>query len=272
MAASKNQDREAREARDRLKRYNARQAVHAHQVSRRRRDNIIAVVGIVVIAALAAVTQIFYFSAGPGAPTAAPSSSASPSSSAAPTPVASANVGDVPPVSVAQNRTWTGQLTLNTTKLGISLDGKDAPQAVASVVNDIENKYYEGKICHRLLSDSSSGFIQCGSQDGTGNDTGYGFGPIENAPASQVYKAGTIAMARIPGNAYSNGHQFFIVFKDTTLPNDTAGGYTVVGTVTSGLAALEKNITDKGIDTSTAGDDGSGKPAVPTEITSVSIK
>jgi peptidyl-prolyl cis-trans isomerase B (cyclophilin B) len=273
VAASKNQGREAREARERLKRYNARQAVHTHQVSRRRRDNIIAVVGVVVIAALAAVTQIFYFSAGPGKPTAAPSASASASPTATPTPAATANVGDVPAASVSENRTWTGDLTLNATKLGISLDGKAAPQAVASVVTDITDGYYDGKTCHRLLSSDSAGFIQCGSEDGTGaSETDYSFGPIENAPADGVYKAGTIAMARLGDAAYSNGHQFFILFKDTTLPADSAGGYSVVGTVTSGLADLEKNITDHGIVPASAASDGSGTPAVTTAITAATIK
>lgn len=276
MAASKNSGREAREARERLARYNARQTLHTHQISRRRRDNIIAIVGVVVIAALAAVTQIFYFSAGPGAPTAAPSASASASATATPTPTptpaATANVGDVPSASVSKHRTWTGSMTLNSTKLGISLDGKDAPQAAASVINDIKTGYYTGKTCHRLLTSDSAGFLQCGSEDGTGSDTGYSFGPIENAPSDGVYKAGVIAMARIGDNAYSNGHQFFILFKDTTLPADTAGGYTVVGKVTSGLADLEKNITDKGIDTANASTDGSGPPAVATKITAVTIK
>ena len=42
-------------------------------------------------------------------------------------------------------------------------------------------------------------------------------------------------MARTSGNANGNGTQFFIVYKDTVIPADAAGGYTVVGKVTSGL-------------------------------------
>jgi peptidyl-prolyl cis-trans isomerase B (cyclophilin B) len=86
VAPSKNSEREAREARDRLRRYNARQAVHAHQVTRRRRDNIIAVAGVLLVVGLATVTQVFYFTAGPGLPKPkpSPSSSTAPSSSIAP--------------------------------------------------------------------------------------------------------------------------------------------------------------------------------------------
>ena len=54
-------------------------------------------------------------------------------------------------------------------------------------------------------------------------------------------------MARAGGDAYSNGHQFFICFVDTTLPTDAAGGYTVVGTVTSGLDQLKSQIVAGGI-------------------------
>ena len=64
--ASKNQDRAAREARERLKAYQARQTVHEHATKRRFRDNVIAIVGVVVIAALSTATMIFYFSGGPG--------------------------------------------------------------------------------------------------------------------------------------------------------------------------------------------------------------
>src|SRR3982751_3950113 len=68
VAPSKNTEREAREARDRLRRYNARQEVHSTQVKRRKRDNLFGIGAVVVIAALATVTQIFYFNGGPGTP------------------------------------------------------------------------------------------------------------------------------------------------------------------------------------------------------------
>ena len=77
MAPSKNAERDAREARDRLRRYNARRTVHAHQVKRRRRDNILAILGVVVVVAIATITQVFYFTAGPGLPTPSPTPSAS---------------------------------------------------------------------------------------------------------------------------------------------------------------------------------------------------
>jgi peptidyl-prolyl cis-trans isomerase B (cyclophilin B) len=262
VATSKNQEREAREARDRLKLYNARQGVHDHQVKRRRRDNIIAGLGALVVIALATGTQVFYFSAGPGMPEATPSASATPAAEGT-------NVGDVPDADTAEGRTWTGDLTLNDIPLGISLDGALAPQAVASLIGDIQNGYFVGKTCHRLVDNDGFKVLQCGSVDGTGaSDPSYSFGPIENAPADNAYPTGTIAMARAGDDAYSNGHQFFIVFGDTTIPSDSAGGYTVVGTVTSGLDQLQTGIIDGGI----ADGAEDGAPVVPTTITAATIQ
>jgi len=110
--------------------------------------------------------------------------------------------------------------------------------------------------------------LQCGSLDGAGGtDPEYSFGPIENAPADDVYPQGTIAMARAD-SAYSNGHQFFIVYGDTTIPANAAGGYTVIGTVTSGLDALQSGVAAGGV-VDGASD---GAPVVAATITSATIQ
>jgi peptidyl-prolyl cis-trans isomerase B (cyclophilin B) len=75
-------------------------------------------------------------------------------------------------------------------------------------------------------------------------------------------------MARIGNDAESIGSQFFLVYEDTTIPSDSAGGYTVVGRVTSGLDELKSGITDAG----TADDSSDGAPAVPTTITAFSVQ
>jgi peptidyl-prolyl cis-trans isomerase B (cyclophilin B) len=78
-------------------------------------------------------------------------------------------------------------------------------------------------------------------------------------------------MARAGDDAYSNGHQFFIVTADTTLGSDSAGGYTIVGTVTSGLQDLIDQVTSQGI--AEIGADGlTGTPVVPTTITKVTLQ
>ncbi len=266
MAPSKSTEREAREARERLRRYNARQTVHEDGRKRRTRDNIIALVGVLAIVALVTGAQLFYFNGGPGTP--APVATATPEPTTTATPEGQ-NVGDVPDPSVAENRNWTGELTLNEVALGFTLNGALAPQAVASFATDAQGDYYIGKSCHRLVSTETAGLIQCGSLDGTGaSDPDYSFGPLENTAANGIYPAGTIAMARSGNDAYSNGRQFFIVFADATLPDDTVGGYTIIGTVTSGLDELKASIADAGVVDGGA----DGAPVVATSITGLTIQ
>ncbi|MGH1550922.1 peptidylprolyl isomerase [Leifsonia poae] len=256
--APKQNDRDARLARERLRAYQARQTVHVHKAKRRRRDNWVAGIAAIVIVALAVGTQLLYFSAGPGA--AKSSSSAQPS--------ASSSAATVPPKSLAEDRTWTGTMTINGIPLGVSLDGAKAPQAVASTVSLVQKKFYDGLTCHRL---TNGGFyvLQCGDPQGNGQGgPGYSYGPVENAPADNVYKAGTIAMARQSNNAESQGSQFFIVYEDTTIPSDDAGGYTVIGQVTSGLDQLKTQVADKGVE----GGGSDGKPAVPTTIDTFTLQ
>lgn len=260
MASSNKQQRESREAQRRLKVYEARQQLNATQAKRRVRDNIVAIVGVALVAGLAGFTQFFYFTSGPGAPTPSPSASA----------VADGQNVGAPDADLSEDRVWTGDITFNDTVVGISLDGTVAPQAVAGFVQDVSTSYYPGKNCHRLAADLS--FLQCGSVDGVGGpDPSFSYGPVENAPADNVYPAGTIAMARQSNNAYSQGHQFFVVLTDTTLGSDTAGGYTIVGTVTSGLDALKALVAD-GVEPSTAGADGSGAPRVSIQITGFTLQ
>jgi len=218
-------DRQAREERARLRTYQARQEVHVRKQRRRTRDNVIAVVSVVIVLALATAAQLFYFSGGPGTPEAEPT--AEPSATPTPTAPPGENQGDVPSADIAEGRTWTGTLTLNDIPLGVELDGAAAPQAVSSEISLIQSGFYDGTSCHRLTKDNIW-VLQCGDPagDGTGGP-GYSYGPVENAPADSLYPAGTIAMARQQQNGYSNGSQFFIVYEDTTLTPDEAGGYTV---------------------------------------------
>ena len=266
MAPSNKQDREARETRARVRGYQARRAVHEHQVKRRARDNVIAASALVVVLVLAVCAQLFFFNGGPGTPDA--EASATPTATPSGTPEAGANTGDVPSADLAENRTWTGEMTLNSVPLGIELDGAAAPQAVSSTISLIQSGFYQDVSCHRL---TNGGFfvLQCGDPSGNGSGgPGYNYGPIENAPEDGVYPAGTIAMARQSGNAYTNGSQFFVVYDDTTIPADAAGGYSVIGKVTSGLDELKAQITDAGV----ADGSSDGTPAVPTTITSVTIQ
>lgn len=248
-----------REAQERLRRYQARQTVHETRIARRKRDNLVAILALVVVAALATTAQVVYFTSGPGAP--------EPVASARPEP--STTAAAAPDPALSENRAWTGELTLNdTVTLGYTLDGLAAPQAVASFVTLVQDGFYDGLTCHRLTTEGIF-VLQCGDPngDGTGGPD-YRFGPIENAPADGVYPTGVIAMARQSGDGASMGSQFFIVYDDSTIPADAAGGYTVLGYVTSGLEDLLSEIVAPGVE----GGAPDGAPAVATTITGITIQ
>lgn len=142
-----------------------------------------------------------------------------------------------PPAQDAEDRQWSVTITTNRGPIEMTLDGQAAPQAVANFVRLAGDGFYDGTACHRLLPES---LLQCGdpTATGSGDYPGYQFGPIENAPEDDLYPAGTLAMARMPGDGESMGSQFFMVFADVTLPSDAAGGYTVFGSVDEGLDIL----------------------------------
>ncbi|MGV8968044.1 MAG: peptidylprolyl isomerase [Cellulomonas sp.] len=181
---------------------------------------------------------------------------------AASTPTATSTATfTLPDPSTAQARTWTGTITTNVGDIGVELDGAAAPQAVASFVSLASQGFFDNTPCHRLATGIK--VLQCGDPTGQGDGgPGYNFGPIENAPVDNVYPAGTIAMARVANDGTSMGSQFFLVYEDTTIPADSAGGYTVFGHVTSGLDVV-KAVADAGVQ-------GGGTDGPPT--TSVTIQ
>ncbi|MFD7022687.1 peptidylprolyl isomerase [Promicromonospora sukumoe] len=169
---------------------------------------------------------------------------------------------------VAEDRTWTVSLQAcsgdTTADIELELDGAAAPQAVASFVTLAQGGYFDGTGCHRLTTQGIF-VLQCGDPTYTGSGSpGYDFGPVENAPADDVYPAGTVAMARRGGDANSMGSQFFLVYEDSTIPSDAAGGYTVFGTITSGLDFVQA-VADAGA----AGGAPDGEPANPVTIEGV---
>jgi peptidyl-prolyl cis-trans isomerase B (cyclophilin B) len=144
----------------------------------------------------------------------------------------SATAADVPEASA----TAAGQITFSTNygDIVVRTDAR-APRTVAGQSTLAGDGYFDGTICHRVVT-SGIYVLQCGDPTGTGTGGPDYTLPDENLPASEPdnYPAGTVAMANAgPGTA---GSQFFIVYKDTSLPP----GYTIWGEVTEGLAAVAK--------------------------------
>src|SRR4051794_12280991 len=87
-----------------------------------------------------------------------------PDASATSNPTASS--GTVPDPSLAENRTWTGDMSLTQGDLSIELDGANAPQAVANFVTLADKGFFDQTKCHRLTTDGIY-VLQCGDPEGT---------------------------------------------------------------------------------------------------------
>ena len=245
----------ANAAAERLESFQAKQTLETAKASRRKSDNRLAVMFGVGAVALALVGQFAYFSFGPGVAT----------ETAEAPPVENSEL--VPDIAIAESRLWTGSMNVGEATLELELDGINAPQAVANFVSLSQSGFYEGVSCHRLVTDGIY-VLQCGDPDGTGGGgPGYNFGPIENAPADNSYVTGSLAMARVGGNGSSMGSQFFIVYQDSTIPSDDAGGYTIFGKITAGLDGLEPVIS-AGVE----GGASDGPPALETRLSTIELR
>ncbi len=102
--------------------------------------------------------------------------------------------------------------------------------------------------------------LQCGDPTGTGSGgPGYKFND-ENLTGA-TYPQGTVAMANAGPN--TNGSQFFLVYKNTTL----APSYTPFGRIVGGL-----NVIQKVAAAGTTNGTGDGHPKDKVVIDSVTIK
>lgn len=248
---------------DQLSAFKAKQELIAKRTEIVKKDNRLVLIASAVAIVLAVVSQAIYFNFGPGV---------SQNKQALPTETETAapeNSDQVPSPDLAEGRTWVGSMNLNDAQIGFELDGALAPQAVANFVSLANSGFYEGISCHRLTTkEYGIEVLQCGDPNGDGSGgPGYNWGPIENAPADDIYKEGVLAMARQGSNGSSMGSQFFIVYADSQIPSDSAGGYTVFGKVTSGLDAV-KAIAEKG----TEDGSGNGRPLEPVTMTSVAVE
>lgn len=155
--------------------------------------------------------------------------------------------------------TVTATLTMNIGTVVLSLDGAKAPCATTSFVSLARQGFYNDTTCHRILSvtpPDTAAFAQCGDPTGTGTG-GAGYQYAEENLDGATYPRGTVAMAKTqaPG---STGSQFFLVTGDFQLQPE----YTVLGTITSGLEALDTALA-KGTQP------GTEMPLEPIDITSV---
>lgn len=267
-------EQERAKARRRHQKLEARAAERARIAARNRQAAIVAAVVVVVVAAMVLLTTTLNNHSTP----ATAASTRATTATTAPTPSAKASVAGcttppagptaiktrgLPDQKTAAGKHFTAVVTTNCGPITLSLDGTKAPQTVASFVALAKSGYFAASPCHRLTT-AGIYVLQCGDPlGGRGTGPGYSYG-IENAPKDGKYPTGTLAMART-SDPHSNADQFFIVYKDSTLPTD-GGGYSIFGTVTGGM-----DIVDKIAAAGASGGTGDGAPNAPISILSVAV-
>ena len=139
------------------------------------------------------------------------------------------------------------KLQTNCGTIVIETFAKAAPVTITVMSQLAKSGYFDQTLCHRLTTEGIF-VLQCGDPTATGSG-----GPTfryrdENLPLASEnnYPEGSVAMANSGPN--TNGSQFFLVFKDTTLgPN-----YTLWGKIVSGLEIVkyiaQGGVKDGGVD------------------------
>ena len=291
MAGKKDRDR--KRARERYERQ------RQDRMQRRRKIRQRTGIGVAVVLVLGLAVGLPLALLG-GSPKASPKPTTSHSASASPSTSASASASAIaepahhctytasgtaarkvslPTATPDYNGTYTATINTNLGKIDINLLNSKATCTVNSFIHLASAGFWDNSQCHRVTTQGGLYVLQCGDpyakatskltcassvgSPGTGGP-GYEFAS-ENLTAA-TYKAGTLAMANT-GSANSNGSQFFLVYKNTTLqPN-----YTPFGTITSGLDILQK-VAKAGITCEYSSDPGDGAPKEKVIIDSVTIK
>jgi peptidyl-prolyl cis-trans isomerase B (cyclophilin B) len=294
-------ERERRRARERYEQQREVQFARRHKIRQRLG---IGLAVVCVLALIGGVTALLATGGKPAAkpkasasasPSASTSASATTSAAAVAEPAthcayttsgvaAAAKKVSVPPTAPNYKAAYTAAIHTNLGTIDMNLLNSKATCTVNSFVHLATAGYFNASQCHRLVNSGGLYLLQCGdptaktstkltcseasNAPGSGGP-GYEFAS-ENLPTGASssgtvsYNAGTVAMAN-GGTSTSNGSQFFLVFKDTTL----GPTYTPFATITSGLDILQK-VANAG--TSCTYSSGGGAPKEKVIINSVTIK
>jgi len=251
-------ERQRKLARERYQRQLVRQA----QRARRTRQWSIALIAVVVVAGLS-VGGVFLAgqSTGSAKPKASVSTTAHCTYTANPPAARKVNF---PPTTASKLASYQATITTNRGPIVIDLLNSKAPCTVNSFVSLADQDFYNVTPCPRLSTSGGLYMLQCGDPTGKGTGgPGYEFAS-ENLTGA-TYPAGTLAMANT-GAPDSNGSQFFLVYKNTSLPPD----YTPFGKIVNGLNILQ-NVGNHGYGPP-LNPAGGGAPKEKVEIESVTIK
>lgn len=281
-------ERQRRRAREHYERQRAKRIARQRKIRKWTLTGLI----IAMVGGLAAGLSLTFIGGGTPKASAKPTASATATPSASPTAstiaepahhctyTSSAAAGQHPSLPLATPdwaAAYTATINTNRGPIVIKLANSTATCAVNSFVHLAQTNFWNSTQCHRVSDAGGLYMLQCGDPTAkasatlacTGNKNVAGSGgPSYTFPDESLkgatYPAGTLAMANSGPN--TNGSQFFLVFKNTSLP----ASYTPFGTITSGLAILQ-NVGKAGT-TCTYPGAGGGVPKEKVIINSVSIK
>ena len=279
MAGSK--ERQRQRARERHER---QQEEHRQRQRQLRKRLSIGAVVVLVLGLAAGLALVFAGGSTPAAkskPKATASASATSSASSVAEPAhhctyttTGSGKPSMPTASPDYNASYTATINTNLGKIGISLLNSKATCTVNSFAHLAETNFFNNTQCWRVSNSSGLYLLQCGDPTATAKSKlscssstlgsgGPGYKFADENLTGATYPAGTVAMAT--GGANTNGSQFFLVFKNTTLP----ASYTPFGKITSGLDILQ-NVAKAG--TSCTIQAGGGVPKEKVIINSVTVK
>ena len=279
MAGSK--ERQRQRARERHERQ--RKEHRQRQQQLRKRLSIGAVV-VLVLGLAAGLSLLFVGGSTPAAkskPKATASASATSSASSVAEPAhhctyttTGSGKPSMPTASPDYNAGYTATINTNLGKIGITLLNSQATCTVNSFTHLAATNFFNNTQCWRVSNSGGLYLLQCGDPTATATSKlscssstlgsgGPGYQFADENLKGATYPAGTVAMAS--GGANTNGSQFFLVFKNTSLP----ASYTPFGKITSGLDILQ-NVAKAG--TSCTISAGGGVPKEKVIINSVTVK
>jgi cyclophilin family peptidyl-prolyl cis-trans isomerase len=135
---------------------------------------------------------------------------------------------EMQPFCIDVTKSYTAEIVTNFGPITVELLPGTAPQNVNNFVMLARFKYFDGTVCHRVLTDF---VVQCGDPQGDGFG-GPGYTIPDELPLPGEYQVGSLAMANT-GAPDSAGSQFFII----TGPDGAAlpPQYSLFGQVVGGL-------------------------------------
>ena len=184
-----------------------------------------------------------------------------------------------PPAQASVTTPTKAAITTNRGTIQVTLEADKTPCTVNSFLSLAAQGFYDNTKCHRLTT-AGIYVLQCGDPTGTGaGGPGYSFNdelikddprvepckPTNTSLGKQdfcTYRAGVVAMANAGPD--TNGSQFFLVYKDSPLPN----AYTVFGRMDASGLSIVQQVAKAGISNQSLAQ-GDGPPAQGVTITSV---